>query len=339
LPLDDGGILEDGLSMRIIESISQLNKTGCVLSIGNFDGVHIGHSQILAVAKETAARRGTELVVLTFEPHPVMVLQPHKGIGVLTPMALKQHLLKQAGVDTLVVLNCDVELLSLSARDFVNRVLLDGIEPSVIVEGENFHFGAGRSGNVDVLRQLGAEAGFEIIVVEPEMVRLARGQIRSSSSLIRHLLQTGQVVDADAALGRPYKLFGQVVVGKGKGKRLGFPTANIEPSDEIIPADGVYAGFVAIAESRDEICKTAAKQLAALSIGRSRTYGADNPLLVEAHILEGKVDELYGKWLAMDFVGRIRDQKKFKTEKDLAEKIATDCEKARELLNDYHDKK
>jgi len=319
--------------MRIVESVCEFERKGCVLSIGNFDGVHIGHREILSVAKETAAERGVELVVMTFEPHPVMVLQPNQALGVLTPMPLKKSLLEECGADCLVVLDCSIELLALSARDFVNRFLINSLAPGVVVEGENFHFGSGRGGSVDTMRQLGAEAGFEVVVVAPKMAQTSSGRtVRVSSTLIRHLLQAGMVADAAAALGRSYRLYGQVTAGRGRGKILGFPTANIEPAEQIIPAEAVYAGFVAITDSCEEVCRADAKQPAALSIGRSSTYGDDNPLLVEAHILEGKVGELRDKFLAMDFVGRIRDQKKFETEKDLAKQIAKDCKKAKDIL-------
>lgn len=318
--------------MKTVDSISQLGQKGVVLSIGNFDGVHIGHQKILKIAEQTAGKEKTILVVMTFEPHPVMVLQPHTGLGVLTPMELKKEMLAKCGVDCLVVLPCDAGILSLSARDFVSRFLVDSIKPAVVVEGENFHFGSARTGNVDSLRQFGAEAGFKVIVVEPEDVELSRSKTRCSSTLIRNLLQAANVSDAAVALGRLYRLYGQVVPGRGKGKRLGFPTANIAPAEQIIPAEGVYAGKVAIEQTQAEICRADAKTPAALSIGRSRTYGPDNPLLVEAHILEGKVGGLKGKFLAMDFVKRIRSQKKFESEKKLAGRIAKDCEKIKQIL-------
>jgi len=319
--------------MKTVDSISQLGRKGVVLSIGNFDGVHIGHQKILKIAKQAAAREKTILVVMTFEPHPVMVLQPHTAIGVLTPMELKKGLLAKCGVDCLVVLPCDAGILSLSARDFVSRFLVDSIRPAVVVEGENFHFGSESSGNIDGLRRFGAKMGFQVIVVEPQQVRLGGAKTaRCSSTLIRNLLEAGNVNDAAAALGRPYRLYGQVVPGRGRGKRLGFATANIAPVEQITPAEGVYAGTVAVAQTKAEICRADAKTPAAVSIGRSRTYGPGNPLLVEVHIFEGKIGDLKGKFLAMDFVERIRDQKKFDNEKELAEQIAKDCKKVKQML-------
>lgn len=318
--------------MRTIKTVSEIEKEGCVLTIGNFDGLHVGHREILAVGKKTAIEKDAKLVVMTFEPHPVVVLQPEKELGVLAPLEIKKHLLAEAGVDCFFVLQCDLEVLSLSARDFVNKFLLGGICPSVVVEGENFHFGSGRGGDVDMLKQLGSESGFEVVVVQAKQVQLSDGRaVISSSTLIRHLLQAGKVADAAVALDRAYRLVGEVVVGHGRGKRLGFPTANMTPARQIIPAEGVYVGFAEIADSKEQACSAKEKIPAALSIGTSSTYG-DNPLLIEAHLLDREMEDLVGKYLAIDFVERIRSQKKFETEKELAEQITKDCERARDIL-------
>ena len=321
--------------MRVIETISGLEKikSGSVLTIGNFDGVHLGHQEILIAARQTASERRAELVVMTFEPHPLVVLHPQKRPGILTSLALKKHLLAEFGVDYLLVLKTTPELLSLSPQDFVEQFIVKNIQPGVVVEGESFNFGCGRGGGVRTLQELGAEKGFEVSVVEAKAVKLSTGQtVRVSSTIIRNMLEGGRAADAAVALSRPYRLIGQVVPGCGKGKQLGFPTANIEPVRQLVPAEGVYAGFVQIANSEEKICAAKEKIPAAFSIGRSETLGSDNPLAIEAHVLTGEVGDLHDKWLAMDFVKRIRDQQKFETEKDLSAQIAKDCEKAREIL-------
>jgi len=321
--------------MRIIEIISGLEKikSGSVLTIGNFDGVHLGHQEILIAAKQTASERRAELVVMTFEPHPLVVLHPQKRPGILTSLALKKHLLAEFGVDYLLVLKTTPELLILSPQDFVEQFIVKNIQPGVVVEGESFNFGCGRGGGVRTLQELGAEKGFEVSVVEAKEVKLSTDQtVRVSSTIIRNMLEGGRAADAAVALSRPYRLIGQVVPGCGKGKQLGFPTANIEPVRQLVPAEGVYAGFVQIANSEEKICAAKEKIPAAFSIGRSETLGSDNPLAIEAHVLIGEVGDLHDKWLAMDFVKRIRDQQKFETEKDLSAQIAKDCEKAREIL-------
>ena len=319
--------------MRIIETVSDFEKKGCVLTIGNFDGVHIGHHQILTAAKRIAKQKATELIVMTFEPHPVAILHPEKAPGVLTPLELKKHLLAQCGVDCLIVLKDSLELLNLAPQDFVERFLVKTVQPSVVVEGENFNFGSGRTGGIHTLYNLGVDKGFLVSIIDSKEVKLSIGQaVKVSSTVIRTALQQGKVADAAVALSRPYRLIGRVVPGHGKGKQLGFPTANIEPARQIIPAEGVYAGFVQIGDSEKEVCPVKEKIPAAISVGQTSTYGPDRPLLIEAHLLIENVADLTDKWLAMDFIEHIRSQQKFETERDLSAQIANDCKKAKKIL-------
>jgi len=321
--------------MQVIETISAFEtlRGGCVLTIGNFDGVHIGHQQILTTAAKVAEQRKTELVVLTFEPHPLTALSTRRAPGTLTPLILKEHLLAELGVDCLFVVKSSPELLGLSPADFVERFVIKGLRPCVVVEGEDFNFGAGRSGNIHTLYNLGVEKGFEVVVVTARTARLSIGQdIRISSTIIRSLLESGKVADAAAAMGRPYRLIGRVVPGRGKGRKLGFPTANMAPPSQIIPAEGVYAGMVELGNSFEQVCKELEKNPAVFSIGRSLTLGGDEPLLVEAHLLTEDVPDLAGRWLAMDFAEKIRDQLKFQTEAGLSAQIEEDCQKAKKIL-------
>ena len=321
--------------MRITETTSDFEKIkkGCVLTIGNFDGVHLGHQEILTIAKQTATKNATQLLVMTFESHPAVVLHPQKTFGILTPLELKKHLLAEFGVDCLCILKSDLELLSLSPADFVEQFLVKNLQPTIVVEGDSFNFGSGRAGSLHTLKKLGAEKGFLVSEIQAEEVKLSTGQTaKISSTLIRDMLESGRVADAAAAIGRPYRLIGQVISGHGKGKQLGFPTANLEPAQQIIPAEGVYAGFVEIGDSEEEVCPAKEKIPAALSIGRAETFGSDNLLATEAHILTDDVGDLHDKWLAMDFIKQIRDQIKFENEKELAKQIAKDCEKTKEIL-------
>lgn len=320
--------------MRIIETTSDIEKIkpGCVLTIGNFDGVHLGHQEILTAAGQIAVQKKTKLVVMTFEPHPLIVLQPQKAPGILTPLALKKYLLAAFGVDCLLVLKSTAELLNRRAEDFVRQFLVERIRPAVVVEGRDFNFGVNRQGSVKTFQKFADNNGFEVIVVEPKEVKLFDGQtVRVSSTIIRNMLEEGSVADAAVALSRPYRLIGKVVPGLGKGKKLGFPTANLKPAQQLIPAEGVYAGFVAIANSEEKVGAAKEKSPAAFSIGRTKTYG-DYPLLVEAHLLKDNVSNLTGKWLAMDFIERIRSQQKFESEKELSAQIAKDCQKAKIIL-------
>jgi riboflavin kinase/FMN adenylyltransferase len=321
--------------MNVMETLLEVEKLekGCVLTIGNFDGVHIGHQQILKAAKKAASKGQTQLVVMTFEPHPVAILRPEKSPNVLTPLNLKTCLLADFAADCLVILRSTRELLNLSPQDFTQEFLVKAIQPNILVEGPDFNFGSQRRGNINKLQQLGAEKGFEVCVIEAKNIELSTGRtVRVSSTMIRNLLEAGSVADAALALSRPYRLIGQVVPGHGRGKQLGFPTANLQPLQQIIPAEGVYAGLVQLGDTEKDVCPTKERIPAALSIGRAQTLAADRPRLVEAHLLIKNVPELIGKWLAMDFVKRIRDQIKFDAEKELAAQIAKDCKNAKEIL-------
>ena len=321
--------------MKIIESKEQISELsgGVVLTIGNFDGVHAGHQLILGSAKKVAAERCVQLVVMTFEPHPLAVLYPEKAPGNLTPLPLKQQLLDSCGVDCHFVLKSEAELLALSAQEFVEKYLVKGIKPSVVVEGEDFNFGAGRTGNIHTLANLGDEHGFEVVVVEPKVAKLSIGaNVRISSTMIRNMLTEGDVADAAIALDRYYRLIGQIVAGQGKGKHIGYPTANMAKPNQIVPAEGVYAGFAGFGDDFEQACKTEDMLPAALSIGRAKSVGVDNPLMIEAHVLDRQMEDLTGKWMAMDFVKRIRSQIKFETEFELADQIAKDCEEVKNIL-------
>jgi len=323
--------------MKIIKAISDFNKIkqGCVLTIGNFDGVHLGHQRILRAVRKIAEKRNVESVVMTFEPHPVTILYPEKAPRVLTPLALKIDLLKDYPDDCVIVLQDSKDLLSLSPEDFIDKFLLQTIKPSVIVEGEDFNFGIDRRGNVQTLKDLGAEKGFEVAVVPPEKVKLAMGQsIRVSSTMIRYMLESGHVSDAAMALSRPYRLIGRIVPGKGRGKQLGFPTLNMQRPEQVIPAEGVYAGFVEIADYEQRLLQSQQRIPSVFSIGQARTFADEHPLLIEAHLLVKQVDNMTDKWMAMDFLGRLRSQHKFSTPEALAKQIAKDCETAKKILID-----
>ncbi len=321
--------------MRTVETISELGQVarGCVLTIGNFDGVHMGHQEIVAAAARIAREKGTELIAMTFEPHPVAILYPERAPGVLTPLELKKHVLGQCGVGVLVVLRGDQELLGLSPEDFVARFLVENLQPSVVVEGNDFNFGAARAGSIETLGKFGAENGFGVWVIEPKKIKLSTGQsVKVSSTMIRYMLESGHVIDAGAALGRPYRLVGQTIPGRGVGKKLGFPTLNMKKPRQVIPAEGVYAGFVKVGDDTEGVLTAKDRFPAVYSIGQARTYGDDFPLLIEAHLLGRKIDAAPGKYLSMDFVERIRAQHKFKTPEELSSQIAQDCDTAGRIL-------
>jgi len=324
--------------MKVLKTISGLRKMekGCVLTIGNFDGLHIGHQAILTTAKKTALQNKTQLVVMTFEPHPLALLFPQKSPNILTPLPLKKHLLAKAGVDYLFIVRTTRRLLGLSPADFVRRFLVEHIRPGIVVEGESFNFGLNRAGDIHTLQSLAENNGFHVVSVEAKEIKLSTGKVtKVSSTLIRNLLAKGRVADAAIALDRPYRLIEKIITGKGKGKQIGFPTANMRPPPQLVPADGVYAGYVEIANTFNQLLSANRRIPAAFSIGRPNLYDKKSLLLIEAHLLINNVGRLYNKWLAMDFINRLRSQKKFKTDSALSAQIAKDCKKAKEVLRGF----
>ena len=322
--------------MKTIESIPELKNTkkGCVLTIGNFDGVHIGHQAILTAAAGLAKKADRQMIAMTFEPHPVAVLYPEKSPARLTPLPMKKYLLELQNLDCLVILKDNANLLKLSPADFVDKFLVKYIQPAVVVEGDTFNFGAGRAGSVLTLADLGKERGFEVSIVPQKKIKFADGSlVKISSTVIRNLLQAAKVTDAAAALGRPYRLIGPIITGKGKGRHLGFPTLNMEQSAQLVPAEGVYAGFVETGDDCEQVCRSHKNLPAVFSIGYAKTFGDDHPLLIEAHLLIENAGKITGKWLAMDFIQHIRGQRKFVTEADLIAQIAADCQKAKKILS------
>jgi riboflavin kinase/FMN adenylyltransferase len=308
---------------------------GAVLTIGNFDGVHIGHQEIITVAKAVAARKATTLTVMTFDPHPLAVLHPQRAPAVLTPPSLKHCLLTDLGVDCHLVLNASPEILAFSAEQFVQRFLVDSLRPLAVVEGEDFNFGARRAGSIRTLCEMAPRGGFEVEIVPARTIEIPDGQtIRVSSTIIRYMLGSGNVADAANALARPYRLIGTVCPGRGKGKEIGFPTLNMKKPDQLIPAEGVYAGYVRLADSLEQLCDASDPCPAVFSIGQARTFGDEFPLLIEAHLLVERADRLKGTWMAMDFIDHIRTQHKFTSPQHLAAQIERDCRSARNTLRD-----
>ena len=322
--------------MRIIDDIKQIGQLprGMVLTIGNFDGLHRGHQAILAAAKKAAAERQTQIAVMTFDPHPMAILRPDKAPGVLTPLTQKMRLCQAAGADYLIVIRDSYSLLNLSPADFADDFLMSHLSPSVIVEGPNFTFGYGRSGTVQTLRILGADRGFTVIEVPFTEVRLGkeRQTVICSSSQIRLLLEQGAVREAAQLLTRPYRLMGTVVAGRGIGRKLGFPTANVHPAGQTLPSEGVYAGYVIVGASMDDVCFGGVRRPAAVSIGRAKTFVSNHPLLLEAHLLEESVEDLYGKWVALEFMDWLRCQRRFPARQPLINQIEQDCRDALAVL-------
>ncbi len=300
-----------------LESLPAEARRG-VLTIGNFDGMHVGHQRIIATARELADAEGLAVVALTFEPPPDLVVRPQDQPRRLTPADQKADLLRQAGADWVVFVTADRQLLAMEPNEFIRKMVAAMVAPRYVVEGWNFFFGRGRSGNVDTLREAGEELGFAVHVVEAVTVQLPGGDERVCSTLIRDLVSAGLVEQATLCLGRPFALYGYVVAGHNRGRLLEYPTANIAPSEQVIPADSIYAGWA------DIDGRTFA---AAISIGDQPTF-APAARTIEAHLLD--VDEdFYGRFMTLRFVTRLREQRQFDGPAALSAQIAKDVERVR----------
>jgi riboflavin kinase/FMN adenylyltransferase len=286
---------------------------GVVLSVGNFDGVHRGHRQILALANQYRGDAG--VAVVTFEPHPLTVLRPQLAPPRLSMLPMKQSLLASLGVDHLVVLPPTPDVLNLTAEAFW-QIICDDVRPTHMIEGETFNFGKGRGGSIDRLREWAAGSDVKLHVVDPVRVPLLDLQVVPvSSSLIRWLLIHGRVRDAAICLDRPYTLEGTVIKGYQRGRTIGVPTANLDCGDQLIPAEGVYAGR----------CDVGGKTYAAaISIGTMPTFG-ENQLQVEAHLI-GFDGDLYDQMLRLEMVDWVREQWKFDGIEALKRRMAADIE-------------
>ncbi|HEV2295399.1 MAG TPA: riboflavin biosynthesis protein RibF [Tepidisphaeraceae bacterium] len=272
---------------------------GGVLSVGNFDGLHRGHRRILETGRELLAP-GARLAVVTFEPHPLTVLRPDLAPPRLTPPQQKRELLAAVGVDDLVELPPNSDVLNLTAESFW-AILRDEVRPTHMVEGKSFNFGKGRGGTIENLRDWSATSAVKLNIVDGVSVALLNLQVvEVSSSLIRWLTAHGRVRDAAICLGRSYALRGEVVKGHQRGRSIGVPTANLRVMDQLIPTDGVYVGRATI-DGRT--------YAAAVSIGTMPTFG-ENQRQVEAHVI-GFDGDLYGQTLEVELTDWIREQWKF----------------------------
>jgi riboflavin kinase/FMN adenylyltransferase len=289
---------------------------GVVVALGNFDGVHLGHQEVLRRAVEEGRRRDMRVVAATFHPHPRSVLEAKESPKLLTTISLRREVLLRYGADKVVEIAFDLELSKKSPEQFVRDVLVREIGARAVVVGENFRFGHRAAGHVEDLRRLMREEGGEAVAVE---VRGVGEEAGISSTHIRELVSEGQVDEAAGLLGRPYVLRGEVVVGDKRGRTIGFPTANVLPDAEaVVPARGVYAGFVLVGDEKYAACT---------NVGVAPTFGrADSR--VEAHLLDFDGD-LYGRVVDVGFTRRIRGEQKFSGVEELKAQIQRDVEEAR----------
>ena len=299
------------------------------VTIGAYDGVHLGHRAVIAEVTRLADERGLQTVVVTFDRHPAQVVRPESAPKLLCDLDQKLELLADIGVDTTYVIHFDEVQAAVPAEDFIDDVLVSCLDARAVIVGEDFHFGKARGGNVELLREVGRIQGFTVegIDLVDRDGRPAPNEAKVSSTAIRRLLAAGEVVEAADLLGRPHEVRGTVERGDGRGGAdLGFPTANLTLPEEIqLPADGIYAGWL---ERTDGTIHATA-----ISLGHRPTFyerPGDRPLL-ECHLLDFS-GNLYGEPVRVRFVERLRGEERFDSVDALIKQIQADVDRTRELL-------
>ena len=295
---------------------------GCVLSIGNFDGLHLGHRKVVGACLEKSRALGVPSTVLTFEPHPLEVLSPDRAPRRIATPEVRADLLEAFGLDRLVEHPFSRDLAGLGAEEFVDRFVTGAFRARCVVVGSGFRFGKNRSGDEDVLRTRGREKGFEVLVGEEAELE---GEVISSSRVRLLLARDSDVAAAAQLLGRPHRIHGVIVRGQGRGRTLGFPTANLEQVPELIPAMGIYACVAHMAGSA---------RPAAVHVGPRLTF--DDESTVEAYIVGQRHDQdLYDEPLRLDFLEILRKPRKFDDKDDLVEQIRIDVDRTMKIVQGY----
>jgi riboflavin kinase/FMN adenylyltransferase len=312
--------------MKIVDRARELrSRRGAVVTIGVYDGVHLGHQAVLRLVRELADVRALDAVCVTFDRHPAEVVRPDSAPKLLTTTEQKLELLDATGyLDRCFVLQFDATRSQEPAEEFVREILVDGAGARLVIVGADFHFGRNRGGNVALLERMGAELGFEVVGLGLQ-APFPGGPIYSSTR-IRALLADGDVAGAGELLGRPHEVRGEVEEGDRRGRELGFPTANIGvPARICLPADGIYAGTFLGGDG--------VERPAALSLGRRPTFYDDAEMsLLEAFVLDFDGD-LYGQHVKVRFVERLRGEVRFASVDELVQQMERDVEDTRRVLS------
>lgn len=321
----DGGVWRK-IALRPVRVISDLSVSPwpdqrAVVTIGAYDGVHLGHRAVIRQVRERAEELGALSVVVTFDRHPASVVRPDSAPRLLTTPEQKIELLSQTGVDVVVVVPFSAEQAKETPVDFVTRVLVNALRVQAVIVGSDFHFGHMRQGNITLLREMGERHDFtcEPIVLVP---RADGVNEPVSSTAIRRALAGGEIDSATRMLGRAHEVRGVVIEGDQRGRTIGFPTANVNiPSGMCLPADGVYAGIYRRPDGTEHLC--------AINLGRRPTFYANQDYsLLEAHLLDFTGD-LYGEEAAVQFVAFLRSEKQFGGLDELQEQLVKDIDSAR----------
>ena len=304
--------------MKIFKTSRALARIvrGPILTLGNFDGLHLGHRKIISKVSERARRLDSPSVVYTFEPHPLKVVAPSMSPPMIVDAVAKAALVEALGIDFMVIAEFTKEFAAKHPRAFVEEEIVP-LRPREVWVGHDFSFGKAKAGTVDYLRHLGEEFGFTVRVIPAYM----KGGEVVSSSRIRKLVSVGRLAEAAGLLGRNFSMSGRVVKGRNIGRELGFPTANLSTGTELMPADGVYAARAIVSGKRHG---------AIVNIGVAPTFGG-KARCVEVHIL-GFRDNIYGKKIEVEFVRRLRGERAFKSKEALIAQIRKDSERAGKIL-------
>lgn len=298
-----------------------------VVTIGNFDGVHIGHQKVLSTLVATAKERGLTSVAVSFDPHPALVHGPAGSHVDIMGQNDRQAVMAELGVDVYLLLHYDLEFAAQTPEEFVARTFAEALGTQCVVIGDDVRFGANNSGDLETMKELGLRFGFDVVVVEDLLVS---DESRCSSTTIRQLLGQGRAEEAGSLLGRPHFMRGEVVHGAARGRQLGFPTANLSPESEgLVPADGVYAGWL--------IDEQGGRHPVAISVGTNPTFEGITTRQVEAHVIDRtdeKVEDfnLYGQQVTLEFVAFLRGMVAYSGVEALIEQMHQDVEQARQIL-------
>ncbi len=310
--------------MRIIKGIENVRSRfkNPVVTIGNFDGVHRGHQKIFHKVIENAKKVKGTSITITFDPHPIQLISPEKGVKMLTPFVEKARLIERLGIDILLCIDFNDEFAQLRPDDFVRHVLVEKLGAIHVIVGHDYRFGRGKKGTTEMLRRRGKKYGFKVNIVRNKVMFNSV----VSSSRVRSLLLRGRVCEAASLLGRSYHIEGDVVSGAGRGaKILDTPTANLSTPNELVPKDGVYVVKV---KMNDTVYDGVA------NIGRNPTFGESNEISYETHLFDYKGD-LRGKHLKIHFIDRLRDERAFHDADELKMQIAKDIETAKFILTKH----
>jgi riboflavin kinase / FMN adenylyltransferase len=314
--------------MRVWRSLDEVSADlgRTVVTIGNFDGVHLGHQHVVRRAREVADQLGLDHVVaVTFDPHPIAVLRPEHAPPTLTDMDERVEILQQAGVDDVLVVPFTREIADWAPERFVQEILVDALHAGAVVVGANFRFGRRAAGDVSTLRDLGAVHGFET-----EGIALDGGPQVWSSTYVRTCLTAGDVEGAAEALGRPVSVRGVVQRGDQRGRELGYPTANVPTTTTAVPADGVYAGWLRVLSDGEP---EGQPMPAAISVGVNPTFPGERSRRVESYVLDRDDLELYDCEVEVVFLKRLRGMLRFDSVDGLLDAMRDDVERAREALS------